>query len=153
MRKHISIVAATLLLALSPPSWGGELPDWLTGEWLQNAGDRWSEEVWTLPRGGTMIGMGRVGRGESLRSWEVMRIVRAADGSLTLHAAPEGGPATVFPAVEQGVRDVTFANPGHDYPQRIRYWREGRLLMAETSKMDGSGAQNWTYSPATPNGQ
>ena len=148
MRKHISIIAATLLLSLSVQARAGELPDWLTGEWLQNAGDRWSEEVWTLPRGGTMIGVGRTGRGESLRGWEVMRIVRAADGSLALHAAPDGGPATIFPAVEQGVRDVTFANPDHDYPQRIRYWREGRLLMAETSKMDGSGTQNWTYSPA-----
>ena len=148
MRKHISIVAATLLLTLSPPLWAGELPDWLTGEWLQNAGDRWSEEVWTLPRGGTMIGVGRMGRGENLRSWEVMRIVRAADGSLTLHGAPEGGPATIFPLVAQGVRDISFANSDHDYPQRIRYWREGRLLMAETAKMDGSEAQNWTYSPA-----
>jgi len=126
----------------------GELPDWLSGEWLQKRDDRWTEEVWTLPRGGTMIGVGRTGRGETLRSWEVMRIIRAADGSLTLHAAPDGGTATIFPVVEQGVRDILFANPNHDYPQRIRYWREGRLLMAETALMDGSQAQNWTYTPA-----
>ncbi|HUD95198.1 DUF6265 family protein [Sphingobium sp.] len=148
MKKRVSTIAAALLLTLSCGAGAAELPDWLTGEWTQENGDRWSEEVWTLPRGGTMIGVGRTGRGESLRSWEVMRIVRAADGSLTYHGAPEGGPATIFPAVEQGVRDVTFANPDHDYPQRIRYWREGRLLMAETSKMDGSSAQNWTYAPA-----
>ena len=95
-----------------------------------------------------MIGMGRSGRGESLQSWEVMRIVRAADGTLALHAAPEGGKETIFPVLEQGVRDISFANPDHDYPQRIRYWREGRLLMAETAMMDGSNAQNWTYAPA-----
>ncbi|NWK95663.1 hypothetical protein DM806_08250 [Sphingobium lactosutens] len=148
MKKRVSTIAAALLLALSGGAGAGELPDWLTGEWTQENGDRWSEEVWTLPRGGTMIGVGRTGRGESLRSWEVMRIVRAADGSLSFHGAPEGGPATIFPVVEQGVRDITFANAGHDYPQRIRYWREGRLLMAETSKMDGSSAQNWTYAPA-----
>jgi hypothetical protein len=153
MKTRVSAILAACMLALSSGAWAGELPDWLTGEWQQQAGDRWSEEVWTLPRGGTMIGVGRTGRGESLRSWEVMRIVRAADGSLTFHGAPEGGAATAFPAVEQGVRDITFANPDHDYPQRIRYWREGRLLMAETSKMDGSGAQNWTYSPASPTGQ
>ncbi|MBH0014602.1 hypothetical protein I6F66_21375, partial [Pseudoalteromonas sp. NZS100_1] len=52
------------------------------------------------------------------------------------------------PVLEQGVRDISFANPDHDYPQRIRYWREGRLLMAETAMMDGSNAQNWTYAPA-----
>ena len=148
MRKRVSWIAASLLLALPVRVMAGDLPDWLTGEWLQQRDDRWSEEVWTLPRGGTMVGVGRTGRGEALRSWEVMRIVRAADGTLTFHAAPEGGRAVTFPAVEQGVRDVTFANPDHDYPQRIRYWREGRLLMAETAKMDGSEAQNWTYTPA-----
>lgn len=148
MKRQVSIIAAALLLALSGRGDAGELPDWLTGEWLQKRDDRWTEEVWTLPRGGTMIGVGRTGRGETLRSWEVMRIVRAADGSLTLHAAPEGGPATAFPVVAEGVRDISFANPNHDYPQRIRYWREGRLLMAETAKMDGSQAQNWTYTPA-----
>ncbi|MCI4589758.1 DUF6265 family protein [Sphingobium sp. BYY-5] len=148
MKKRVSTIAAMLLLGLSATVSAGELPSWLTGEWQQEIGDRWTEEVWTLPRGGVMIGVGRTGRGESLRSWEVMRIVRAADGSLAFHGAPEGGTATIFPVVEQGVRDITFANPDHDYPQRIRYWREGRLLMAETAKMDGSAAQNWTYSPA-----
>ncbi|WP_420143488.1 DUF6265 family protein [Sphingobium sp.] len=148
MRKRVSMIAASLLLALAGRAHAADLPDWMTGEWLQQRDDRWSEEVWSLPRGGTMIGMGRVGRGESLRSWEVMRIVRAADGTLTLHAAPEGGKSVAFPAVEQGVRDIIFANPDHDYPQRIHYWREGRLLMAETAKMDGSEAQSWTYTPA-----
>lgn len=148
MKRRVSIITATLLLALSATGRTADLPDWLTGEWLQKRDDRWTEEVWTLARGGTMIGVGRTGRGESLRSWEVMRIVRAADGSLAFHGAPEGGPATVFPLVSQGVRDIIFANPEHDYPQRIRYWREGRLLMAETARMDGSQAQNWTYAPA-----
>lgn len=148
MKTRVATIAATLLLGLSASVRAGELPDWLTGEWQQERADRWSEEVWTLPRGGTMIGVGRTGRGESLRSWEVLRIIRAADGSLALHAAPDGGPATIFPAIEQGIRDISFANPDHDYPQRIRYRREGRLLMAETSKMDGTKIQSWTYTPA-----
>ncbi|QGP78262.1 DUF6265 family protein [Sphingobium sp. CAP-1] len=148
MTTRVSILAAAWLLSLSTMTDAAELPDWLTGEWLQKRDDRWTEEVWSLPRGGTMIGMGRTGRGESLRSWEVMRIVRAGDGSIAFYGAPEGGPATLFPLLSQGVRDISFANPDHDYPQRIRYWREGRLLMAETSKMDGSQAQSWTYAPA-----
>ena len=141
------MVAAALLLVLSATARAGELPDWLTGEWLQMRDDRRTEEVWTLPRGGVMVGVGRTGRGGVLRSWEVMRIVRAADGSLAFHGAPEGGTATIFPAIAEGVRDISFANPDHDYPQRIRYWREGRLLMAETAKMDGSQTQSWTYAP------
>ena len=148
MKTRVATIATALLLGLSAHAGAGELPDWLTGEWQQERADRWTEEVWTLPRAGTMIGVGRTGRGESLRSWEVLRIIRAADGSLALHAAPDGGPATIFPAIEQGIRDISFANPDHDYPQRIRYWREGRLLMAETSKMDGTNIQSWTYAPA-----
>ncbi|EQB14355.1 DUF6265 family protein [Sphingobium lactosutens] len=151
MRKAgIPTVAMALLLSLLPSekAWADELPEWLTGEWVQQRGDRWAEEVWTLPRGGTMIGVGRNGRGESLLGWEVIRIVRDGAGQVMLHAAPDGGPETPFKLVEQGVRDISFANPDHDYPQRIRYWREGRLLMAETSRMDGSQTQSWTYSPA-----
>ncbi|MCP1470785.1 hypothetical protein J3E64_002478 [Sphingobium sp. OAS761] len=148
MHRTVSIIAAGLILLGPARACAADLPDWLTGEWIHERGDRWDEEVWTLPRGGTMIGIGRSGRGEIQRSWEILRIVRAADGSLSLHAVPEGGQETVFPLLEQGVRDISFANPDHDYPQRIRYWREGRLLMAETAKMDGSGAQGWTYSPA-----
>ena len=123
MKKSVSIMLAALMLGGAPLAQAADLPEWLTGEWQQE-------------------------RGESLQSWEVMRIVRAADGTLTLHAAPEGGKETIFPVLEQGVRDISFANPDHDYPQRIRYWREGRLLMAETAMMDGSNAQNWTYAPA-----
>ena len=129
MKRRVSTIIAALLLALPVHGSAGELPDWLTGEWVQKRDDR-------------------TGRGEKLQSWEVMRIVRAADGSLAFHGAPEGGPATIFPAIAEGVRDISFANPAHDYPQRIRYWREGRLLMAETANMDGSRAQNWTYAPA-----
>jgi len=148
VKKSGSIMLAALMLGAAPLAQAADLPEWLTGEWQQERGDRWTEELWSLPRGGVMIGMGRSGRGESLQSWEVMRVVRAADGTLTLHAAPEGGKETIFPVLEQGVRDISFANPEHDYPQRIRYWREGRLLMAETAMMDGSNAQNWTYAPA-----
>ena len=45
------------------------------------------------------------------------------------------------------IKDGTFPPPDM-VRKRIRYWREGRLLMAETSRMDGSQTQSWTYSPA-----
>ncbi|MEC9018012.1 MAG: DUF6265 family protein, partial [Pseudomonadota bacterium] len=64
MKAGIPTVAMALLLSLSlsGKAWADELPEWLTGEWVQQRGDRWAEEVWTLPRGGTMIGVGRNGR-------------------------------------------------------------------------------------------
>lgn len=47
----------------------------------------------------------------------------------------------------QAAAMVEFANPAHDYPQRIRYWREGRLLKARISLMDGSKPMEWRYAP------
>ena len=40
---------------------------------------------------------------------------------------------------------MTFVNPGHDYPQRVRYWREGGALKAEISLIDGSNAMQFTF--------
>ena len=45
---------------------------------------------------------------------------------------------------------LTAPNPAHDYPQRIRYWRQGKLLMAEFSKLDGSQTERWNYRPVVP---
>jgi hypothetical protein len=50
--------------------------------------------------------------------------------------------------VSIGEDSIEFANPRHDYPQRIRYWRQGQLLMAEISKIDGSDSQRWNFRPA-----
>jgi hypothetical protein len=53
----------------------------------------------------------------------------------------------VFPVVRQDETSIEFANPQHDYPQRIRYWREGDLLKAEIALIDGTQAVGWTYQP------
>ena len=42
---------------------------------------------------------------------------------------------------------IEFTNPAHDYPQRIRYWREGDKLIAEIALIDGKRAVSWTYEP------
>ncbi|MGY4397037.1 hypothetical protein ACVWZA_002228 [Sphingomonas sp. UYAg733] len=34
----------------------------------------------------------------------------------------------------------------HDYPQRIRYWREGKILNAKISLSYGSKRMRWSYS-------
>ena len=47
----------------------------------------------------------------------------------------------------QGTRMIEFSNPAHDYPQRIRYWREGDTLHAEIALLDGSRAVQWSYAP------
>jgi hypothetical protein len=47
--------------------------------------------------------------------------------------------------VKSGIGEAVFENPTHDYPQRISYRMEGETLVATTSLMDGSQAQNWRY--------
>ena len=124
------------------------LPAWLAGFWQAQDGIAWADEMWNAPRGGVMLGAGRAGTGPQMQSWEAMRIMVRPDGTLVLHAQPRGGAGTVFPAVSVGEESIEFANPNHDYPQRIRYWRQGQLLMAEAAKIDGSEAQRWNFRPA-----
>jgi hypothetical protein len=128
------------------------LPAWMAGCWEMRDGERWAEECWTIPRGGMMLGSGRTGTGDRVESWENMRIALAEpdpDGTtigMAFVAAPGGAGWTTFgwrPGEDDG---VTFYNAGNDYPQRVRYWREGELLKAEISLGDGSQATRWTFS-------
>jgi len=121
------------------------MPGWLAGCWSEQKGRNWTEECWTSPRGGNMMGSGRSGRGDEMRSWETMQIERGPDGKLVFYGSPKGASRVGFVEVSSGSREIVFANPRHDYPQRIRYWREGMDLAAETSLMDGSKALRWHY--------
>jgi len=135
-----------LMVAAAAAAQTGAMPAFLTGCWEQRSSDgKWTEECWTAPRGGLMIGSGRAGRGDKIRNWEWMRIERAADGTLTFFGSPNGAPAVGFKATEVARNSVTFVNLQHDYPQRVRYWRTADGVGAETSAADGTNAQRWTY--------
>ena len=141
-----------ILAALAAEADGPSLPSWMAGCWETRSGDVWVEECWTSPRGGIMLGSGRSGKGEQLLNWEVMQIVRTATddptrSKLTFYGAPSNKARTPFHWVASSDRDVTFLNAEHDFPQRIRYWREGRELVAEISLKDGTKAQRWRYAP------
>jgi hypothetical protein len=128
-----------------------EMPAWMAGCWEMRSEDRWAEECWTIPRGGMMLGSGRAGTGDEVASWETMRIALAVpDGEgavlpMAFVAAPGGTGWTTFgwsPGSDEG---VTFRNAANEFPQRVRYWREGELLNAEISLEDGSQAIRWTF--------
>ena len=122
-----------------------ELPVWMTGAWIETNGESWAEEYWTPPKGGLMIGAGRTGKGKDLLHWEATRIEIAKDGTIAFVAMPEGGAPVRFIMERSDASSISFVSPGHDYPQRIRYWREGAALLAETSRTDGGNAQRWRY--------
>ena len=146
----LALLTLPFVLMSAPAVTEPALPDWMAGCWVQEEGDRWTEECWTTPRGGVMLGSGRSGRGEKLASFEAMQIVLspARDGqaaAMTFWGAPGGEERTSFAWQVSAEAGLTFVNAAHDYPQRIRYWREGELLLAETSLADGSNANRWIY--------
>jgi hypothetical protein len=128
-----------------PKPVASDLPAWMAGCWEQASGDRWTEECWMGPRGGIMLGAGRSGAGTTLREWEATEIVAGPDGKLVYWASPQGSARVAFPMVSQGPREIVFANPAHDYPQRIRYWMEGDALNAEISTIGGGRPMRWSY--------
>ena len=121
------------------------MPSFLAGCWEQRIGEKWTEECWTSPRGGLMIGSGRTGKGDPVTHWEYMRIERGADSALTFYGSPKGAPAVGFKATEAGDKHITFVNAGHDYPQRVRYAATTQGIDAEVSLSDGSKAESWRY--------
>lgn len=144
MRAFVAIALA-LALPASANAREVELPGWMAGCWELRDGERWAEECWTIPRAGMMMGSGRTGEGGAVSSWEFMRIERADDGGLSFSASPGGAGWTAFTSAADPGGGVTFLNPANDYPQRVRYWREGDMLKAEISLEDGSQATGWTF--------
>jgi peptidylprolyl isomerase len=109
-----------------------EPPAFLAGDWCAVSGDRRFEERWTAPVGGRMHALARSFRGDSLTGFEFLRI-EAQDGALTYLAQPGGGAPVPFRESERGEARIVFANPAHDYPQRIEYFRDDSGLHAVVS--------------------
>jgi hypothetical protein len=145
-RLSIAALAAALLWSGAALAQETALPSWMAGCWQSRDGERWAEECWTVPRGGQMLGSGRTGDANGVRSFEFMRIEREG-GGLAFRASPGGDGWTSFAAGEDPADGVTFLNPQNDYPQRVHYWREGGELKAEISLLDGSDAMQFAFSP------
>lgn len=121
--------------------------DWLVGKWCTDAvNGRTTCETWAP------MGADHVMRGETVTTSakgerrEPMRITDDA-GTLVFHAEPPGQAPTDFRSAAPGAtpQSAEFVNAAHDYPQRIRYRREGELLIAEISLADGSKPMRWSY--------
>jgi hypothetical protein len=144
------IALAPILLLAAVPAYAQESPEmpaWMAGCWEQVQAELWSDECWTGPRAGMMIGAARTGSGETLQFFEHSRVETRDDGSLAFVAMPRGAAGTAFVAEGSGSDWIEFVNPANDYPQRVRYWREGTNLRARISLMDGSNPAEWTFVP------
>lgn len=144
MKTFVAAGLAALLVAASPAAKVDDLA-WMAGSWSREDGGRWTEESWTSPRGGAMLGHSRSGAGDSLREFEFLRIVADEGGVPTYYAQPGGRAPVAFRLAKQEGTSATFENAGHDYPQRIAYVRDGDTMTATISAIDGSQAMGWTY--------
>ncbi|MEI9850986.1 MAG: DUF6265 family protein [Sphingomonas sp.] len=100
---------------------------------------------WTRAADGTLEGtLERRQRGKVVGN-ERMAIA-SADGKAVLAAAvPEDQESMRYVETARGDRSITFERAADVYPHRLRYWREGKQLVAEISRRDGSEAFRWRY--------
>ena len=145
MTKAILSALALLLMGQAAPPPGVSGLAWMSGRWESVQGGRWTEESWSAPRGGVMLGHSRSGSGDALREFEFLRLQAGTDGVPVYLAQPGGRPPVPFRLTARSGTSATFENPAHDFPQRIVYRRDRDSMVATISALDGSNAMSWTY--------
>jgi hypothetical protein len=117
-------------------SWKVSDLGWMSGDWQTDpSGRAVSEEHWTRPAGGSMIGLSRTLVGDRTASFEFLRVEERGE-SIYYVASPRGRcPATDFKLTRLSGQEAVFENPQHDFPKRIIYRRntDGGL----TASVDG----------------
>ena len=123
-----------LVVALAPSSSVQDLA-WISGCWASVDGEPGSGEMWTLPAGGTLLGVSRTVKAGKTVAHEFMQIRETGPGQIAFIALPSGQKEASFPLVRLSGQEVVFENPQHDFPQRVIYRRDGDLL---TGRIEGS---------------
>jgi hypothetical protein len=124
---------------------------WLAGSWSGVRDGVASEEHWTTPDGGALVGLHKDVRDGKMASFEFLRIVEEG-GRLCYVASPRGAAPTSFCAVELGERRVVFENLQHDFPQRILYWLDDRgdlHARVEGPPNEKESVEEWVWSRAS----
>lgn len=114
---------------------------WFTGCWAYTSPRVIIEEHWTSPAGGSMLGVSRTLRrnpgGDSTIAWEFIRLY-ARGTDLVYAAQPHNQPAAEFVSEKITDAEAVFANPAHDFPQRIIY----RKVRNDSLRARIEGTQN-----------
>lgn len=140
----------------TPPAAESPLGDlaWLAGCWRGTVNQREFREHWMPLRGNLMLGTGHTVAGGRTQDYEFIRLEPRADG-VHYVASPVGQREAAFRLAERttdGPDTIwTFANPAHDFPQRILYWRDGESLCAAVEgPMNGETvSERWCWRPAS----
>ena len=147
-----ALVMGVMAAAIPPAPAGGpaRIQDlsWMSGTWRGDDRGIATEEAWTTPDGGLMLALHKDVKGGRVTDWEFLRIEERPEG-LVLLASPKGAPATPFPLLALEGERVLFANPGHDYPKRIHYWRTpDGALHAAIDGGEGTERLEWRWTRA-----
>jgi hypothetical protein len=113
---------------------------WLDGCWELNATNRRVVERWRNADG-MMTGSSRTWIGGQPRESEALRLFARGD-TLVYEALPSGQQRTEFKTVAATDREIVFANPEHDFPQRIVYVRISADSMTVRIEGDRAGRRN-----------
>jgi hypothetical protein len=151
MKRAVLLAAFALLGACaSTPEQTSDHPlGWISGCWENSDGDY--REVWSQPDHGYLFGYALSLKGDAVTFFEQSRIDpgkapgKASGKTYVFNAYPAGKGPSAFREIERSDTSITFADPGHDYPQRIRYARDGDRMIAEISLIDGSKGQGFAF--------
>jgi hypothetical protein len=156
MTRHGRLLTAALLAALlTNPARGAQSDPleglaWMAGTWTGEDPGTASEEVWTSPRGGMMLGLHRDVAGGKAVSFEFLRIQATPDG-IVYFASPKGAPPTAFRLVENARHRAVFENRKHDFPVRILYWLDAEGALH--ARIEGPGEKpksfEWVWRKAS----
>ena len=124
---------------------------WMAGDWQTDpTGRAVSEEHWTRPVGGSMIGTSRTLIGDRTASFEFLRIEVRGD-AIYYVASPKGRcPATDFKLTRVSGQEAVFENPQHDFPKRIIYRKNSEGgLSAMVDGGEGTKSEKFDFKPIT----
>ena len=128
----------------------------LAGHWStpESADGERVEEHWTPANAGTMLGISRTMRGGRTVFFEYIRIERTPEGIFYV-ASPSGQGTARFELTEYTDGRLVFANPEHDFPQRIMYRRTADGLRADVEGTDRGEPrrESWQYRRARVEGE
>lgn len=112
----------------------------MNGCWVSS--DDGSKEVWASEPGGMMFGYSVALADGAIVFFEQLRIAKTKAG-VTYFASPEGQGPTPFELSEHSDSSALFVNPEHDFPQEIRYERDGDTLTATISATGGGNPMSF----------
>jgi hypothetical protein len=125
----LTVLAAFTVPATCQPAATTTDFKFMTGCWAFEMDGRRVEEHWLAPAGGSLLGVSRTVKGGKTVEFEFLQIRDLPEG-VTYIAKPSNQPEAKFVLSSKTADEVVFENPGHDFPQRIRYRLAGDSLRA-----------------------